>query len=195
MLFSRFLELPRELRDMICDWALTSKSGLEAHIDGEMDKVYDFYDMSLPHHGSPEFNQLQFVSKQFSAETRGFSMKNNTLYITGEVNEFVSKNMVQGIDLVIRFLEECSPRIKAKIRDLRIFNYFCDPPGGLSLAPGIRRYFPPVLSLYFYDDSVLSRFSQQYPRAQISMRSYDFTEEWVMSFGVMYHYYNTCKRQ
>lgn len=188
---SMFLALLRELRDMIYNHALTLQSGLTSCLDCT-GKMVKFYDKSTVPHG-PEFNQLQHVSKQLRDETRSLALTNNTLAIVGTT-------AVEGTELAARFLSECSPKIKAKLREIHITNTSLTPPEDvaiLSMAPPQRwaRRMPAQLSLLVYDYSPLSRFCQAYPRTQVLLRCRLFTDEWLLSFGVMYHYQATFRGQ
>lgn len=75
---STLFSLPRELRDLIYDYVLTSRSGLTARADRATGRIVEFYDASAGA-DAPKFNQLQYVSHQLRKETRGLAMKNNVL--------------------------------------------------------------------------------------------------------------------
>lgn len=63
--------------------------------------------------------------------------------------------------------------------------------------PEIPLNHPTQICPLISDSSPLSLFCQQYPRTQVLLRCGLFTDEWLLSFGVMYHYHVThdCQRK
>ncbi|PVI01255.1 hypothetical protein DM02DRAFT_361385 [Periconia macrospinosa] len=90
-----FFELPAELRNRICEFALTAEDPLEAASEGTDARPYLVLDPDDP---QKAFNQLKNVNKQLRQETADLELRYNTL-------SFNHDNTGTPLDEVFNFIE------------------------------------------------------------------------------------------
>lgn len=103
----RFLELPKELRDMIYEFALTFPDGLFYQTDK---KIFSTSQKSKKH-----FNRLKLVCRQFYEETRNMGLKNNEL-----IFPFTPRSPLRASQLCIQFLDALPQKRLQSIRRITV---------------------------------------------------------------------------
>ncbi|KAH4313138.1 hypothetical protein HBH64_012680 [Parastagonospora nodorum] len=78
---SGFLNLPAELRNDICQLALTDKIPLFAEVNWPRGRALLSASVPVDIDPTQEFNQLKYVCRQFNEEAAGLELKYNDLYI------------------------------------------------------------------------------------------------------------------
>lgn len=102
---SRLLDLPREIRDMIYEYALTEDQGL---LLVEHDDTQKSFRGCRPTDPSTESNCLEYVCRQLYYETKGLGLGLNNLTIRSEFRE--------QIEDFITFFSTCSASQQQCIR-------------------------------------------------------------------------------
>ena len=121
---SRLLQLPRELRDMIYEYALTKPGGLVADVVRGLDAWTRFRAAENEEHQELESNQLRFVCRQLYVETSALGMRYNDLTFRLPDEEA----FVTIYDLFDRFYHSCSATYLKDIRCITIIDDETDWP-------------------------------------------------------------------
>lgn len=128
---SRLLQLPRELRDIIYEYALTEEGGLVAEAGsflvystrvsrGLRVMVLSTRFRAANNNGGTarESNQLRYVCRQLHAETSTLSLRYNDV----EFSVSEGQGYLTAYDLFDNFHQSCAPTHLARIRHITIFD-------------------------------------------------------------------------
>jgi len=114
---NRLLALPRELRDIIYEYALTEDEGLllfERRTLGEPYSSRRIFEGRRPTHPDVESNRLKYVCRQLYHETKGLGLGLNALAMH-------SKRQVEAF---VAFFDTCSARQQQCIRKVTLNDSF-----------------------------------------------------------------------
>jgi hypothetical protein len=128
---NRLLALPRELRDIIYDFALTEDEGMMLVERHDLNTSARSFKGCKKNDPTWELNQLKSTSKQLYAETKGLGLGLNELSIRSEQ---------QIADFGI-FIATCSPGQQKRIRRVTLSSNDNFP------AEAIRAFFGSVIPL------------------------------------------------
>ncbi|KAF2676288.1 hypothetical protein K458DRAFT_397021 [Lentithecium fluviatile CBS 122367] len=116
------LELPRELQDLIYEYALAEPGGL-----------------LIDYRAIEDDNQLKYTCRQLSAETRGLGLKVNEIYIHSTDSRPV-------IDTFALFISICFKRCRRYLRRIALYQRSKSPHGPIDF-PDHATLTPEILEL------------------------------------------------
>ncbi|KAF2821683.1 hypothetical protein CC86DRAFT_99377 [Ophiobolus disseminans] len=150
---SRLLLLPRELRNIIYEYAFTEPGGLVADATSRYDNWTRFRTACNTSDRTRDANQLRLVCRQLYAETSGLGITYNDLTFQRRGGAV----FVSVYDLFDQFVYHCAPGYLSKIKRVTILDY-------TTLVPEEDVVLARLLS------PSLVRFSRAYPSATIIVR-------------------------
>jgi len=157
----RLLQLPRELRDMIYEYALTEPGGLVADVVRGLDAWTRFRAAENEEHQELESNQLRFVCRQLYVETSALGLRyNDLIFCLPDEEAFVTV-----YDLFDRFHHSCAPTYLNDIRRITVFDDETDIP---EEAVQLESLLSPSLI----------RFCEKYPKTTVIVR-FDWVQTWM----------------
>lgn len=154
---SRLLALPRELRNLIYEHALTEPLGLSTAPNSSPIGLIQLCAFTTRQRIlALDSNQLRYVCRQLHAETNALGLKYNTIYFQPEIYSTATV-----YDIFARFRNLSSARSLQSLRRIVLLDAFtCHYPG--SVGKMIKRFF--------HDQDGIVNFARGYPNVIVVVR-------------------------